>query len=33
MKDLGAAHKILGMEIQRDMIVGRIWMSQAKYIQ
>ncbi|KAH0973973.1 hypothetical protein GBA52_015872, partial [Prunus armeniaca] len=33
MKDLGAAQKILGMEIQRDRTVGRIWISQAKYIK
>ncbi|BBN67512.1 transposable element gene, partial [Prunus dulcis] len=33
MKDLGAAQKILGMEIQRDRTTGRIWISQAKYIQ
>ena len=33
MKDLGAAQKILGMEIQRDRTAGRIWISQAKYIQ
>ena len=32
MKDLGATQKIRGMEIQRDMIAGRIWISQAKYI-
>ncbi|BBG92302.1 transposable element gene [Prunus dulcis] len=33
MKDLGAAQKILGLEIQRDRTAGRIWISQAKYIQ
>lgn len=33
MKDLGAAQKILGMEIQRDRTAGRIWISQAKYIK
>ncbi|VVA37248.1 PREDICTED: Retrovirus-related Pol poly from transposon, partial [Prunus dulcis] len=33
MKDLGAAQKILSMEIQRDKTAGRIWISQAKYIQ
>ncbi|CAL8167283.1 unnamed protein product [Prunus armeniaca] len=33
MKDLGAAQKILGMGIQRDMTAGRIWISQAKYIK
>ncbi|BFG14424.1 hypothetical protein CerSpe_006980 [Prunus speciosa] len=33
VKDLGAAQKILGMEIQRDRTAGRIWISEAKYIQ
>ncbi|TXG53838.1 hypothetical protein EZV62_019094 [Acer yangbiense] len=33
MKDLVAAQKILGMQIRRDKIAGKIWLSQAKYIQ
>ncbi|TXG72834.1 hypothetical protein EZV62_001413 [Acer yangbiense] len=33
MKDLGAAQKILGMQIRRDRVAGKIWLSQAKYIQ
>ena len=33
MKDLGAAKKILGMEIQRDKIEGRLCISQQKYIE
>ncbi|KAM1174186.1 hypothetical protein ACFX13_027426 [Malus domestica] len=33
MKDLGAAQKIPGIEIQRDRTAERIWISQAKYIQ
>ncbi|TXG72437.1 hypothetical protein EZV62_001016 [Acer yangbiense] len=33
MKDLGAAQKILGMQIRRDRVEGKIWLSQAKYIQ
>ncbi|TXG69854.1 hypothetical protein EZV62_004789 [Acer yangbiense] len=33
MKDLGAAQKILGMQIRRDKVAGKIWLSQAKYIQ
>ncbi|CAL2277304.1 unnamed protein product [Prunus armeniaca] len=33
VKDLGATQKILSMEIQRDRTAGRIWISQAKYIQ
>ena len=32
IKDLGAAQKILGMEIQRDRKVGKLWLSQKKYI-
>ena len=27
MKDLGAAKKILGMEIHRDKALGRLWLS------
>ncbi|TXG63967.1 hypothetical protein EZV62_010961 [Acer yangbiense] len=30
---LGAAQKILGMQIRRDRVTGKIWLSQAKYIQ
>ncbi|TXG57650.1 hypothetical protein EZV62_015479 [Acer yangbiense] len=33
MKDLGATQKILGMQIIRDRVAGKIWLSQAKYIQ
>ncbi|TXG53866.1 hypothetical protein EZV62_019122 [Acer yangbiense] len=33
MKDLGATQKILGMQIRRDRVAGKIWLSQAKYIQ
>nr|GEY47759.1 retrovirus-related Pol polyprotein from transposon TNT 1-94 [Tanacetum cinerariifolium] len=33
MKDLGAAKKILGMEIWRDRKAGRLWVSQEKYIE
>lgn len=32
MKDLGAAQKILGMEIRRDRKVGKLWLSQKNYI-
>ena len=32
MKDLGAAKKILGMEIFRDRSSGRLWLSQENYI-
>jgi hypothetical protein len=32
MKDLGAAQKILGIEIRRDRKAGKIWLSQEKYI-
>ena len=32
MKDLGAATKILGMEILRDRVVGRLSLSQKGYI-
>ena len=27
MKDLGAAQKILGMQIRRDGVAGEIWLS------
>ena len=33
MKDLGAAKKILGMEILRDKVVGRLSLSQKEYIE
>mgnify|MGYP001545691585 CR=1 FL=1 len=33
MKDLGAAKKIMEMEIQRDRKVGRLCISQQKYIE
>ncbi len=33
MKDLGAAKKILGMEIWRDRKAGRLYVSQQKYIE
>ncbi|OMO73383.1 Integrase, catalytic core [Corchorus capsularis] len=33
MKDLGAAKKILGMEIWRDRKVGLLYVSQQKYIE
>ena len=32
MKDLGAAKKILGMEISRDRSSCRLWLSQENYI-
>ena len=32
MKDLGSAQKILGMEIRRDRVGGKLWLSQSKYI-
>ena len=32
MKDLGAAKKILGMEIKRDRDNMRLYLSQSKYI-
>lgn len=32
IKDLGAAQKILRMQIRRDREEGKIWLSQAKYI-
>ena len=33
MKDLGATKKILGMEILRDRVVGRLSLSQKGYIE
>ena len=33
MKDLGAAKKILGMEIHRDRDFKRLWLSQAGYVK
>lgn len=33
MKDLGAAKKILGMEIQRDRKAGKLWLTQRGYVQ
>jgi hypothetical protein len=33
MKDLGAAKKILGMEIFRDRRNGNIWLSQQTYLE
>ncbi|CAH9143473.1 unnamed protein product [Cuscuta epithymum] len=33
MKDLGEAKQILGMRIERDEAVGRLYLSQAEYIQ
>ena len=33
MKDLGAAKKILGMEIQRDRKGGRLFLSQGRYLE
>jgi hypothetical protein len=33
MKDLGAAKKILGMEIVRDMKSGLLYLSQKNYIE
>jgi hypothetical protein len=33
MKDLGAAKKILGMEIHRDRKAGKLYLSQKKYIE
>ncbi|KAI5335062.1 hypothetical protein L3X38_025195 [Prunus dulcis] len=32
MKDIGPAQKILGMEIRKDRDVGKLWLSQGKYI-
>ena len=33
MKDLGAAKKILGMEIRRDRKAGTLYLSQKSYIE
>jgi hypothetical protein len=33
MKDLGVVKKILGMEIHRDRKVGKLYLSQKKYIE
>ena len=33
MKDLGAAKKIVGMEIHRDRDDKRLWLSQAGYVK
>jgi hypothetical protein len=33
MKDLGAAKKILGMEIRRDKETRKLWLSQKNYIR
>jgi hypothetical protein len=33
MKDLGAAKKILGMEIRRDRDAKKLWLSQAGYVK
>jgi hypothetical protein len=33
IKDLGAAKKILGMEIRRDRDAKRLWLSQANYVK
>ena len=33
MKDLGAAKKILGMEIHKDIAPGRLWLSQHSYVK
>ena len=33
MKDLGVAKKILGMEIQRDRKVGKLYLSQGHYLE
>ena len=33
MKDLGAAKKILGMEILRNRVAGRLSLSQKGYIE
>ena len=33
MKDLGAAKKILGMEILRDREARKLWLSQKNYIR
>jgi hypothetical protein len=33
MKDLGATREILGIEIFRDIMNGKIWLSQQKYVE
>ena len=33
IKDLGAAKKILGMEIHRERALGRLWLSQSGYVR
>ena len=33
IKDLGAAKKILGMEIQRDRKAGKLYLSQGHYLK
>jgi hypothetical protein len=33
MKDLGAAKKILGMEIRRDRDAKKLWLSQDGYVK
>ncbi|GLT26815.1 hypothetical protein SLA2020_018570 [Shorea laevis] len=33
MKDLGPAKQILGMAITRDRKAGKLWLSQAKYVE
>jgi len=33
MKDLGAAKKILGMEIQRERKAGKMYLSQSRYLK
>ncbi|KAL7001863.1 hypothetical protein U1Q18_052394 [Sarracenia purpurea var. burkii] len=33
MKDLGAARKILGIEIRRDRPAGKLWVSQKDYVR
>ena len=33
MKNLGAAKKILGMEIHRDQGNGRLWLTQRSYLE
>ena len=33
MKDIGEEKQILGMEIHRDTINGKLWLSQVKYVE
>ncbi|GKF15117.1 retrovirus-related pol polyprotein from transposon TNT 1-94 [Tanacetum coccineum] len=33
MKDLGPANKILGMQIHRDRVSRKIWLSQKSYVK